>query len=85
MQVHVGDWLILNDRSQDQPGRRAVILAVRDEGHPPFTVRWLDDGREALVFPGVDSQVVSREQQAARYRGHAELLDDGRAVGRKQR
>lgn len=73
MTVRVGDWLILKGRDLDQPERRGVILAVRGEGYPPFTVRWLDDGREALVFPGVDSQVMSVEEQADRYREHAAI------------
>lgn len=73
MTVRVGDWLILKSRDPGQPERRGVILAVRGEGHPPFTVRWVDDGREALVFPGADSQVISVEEQADRYREHASI------------
>ena len=35
-----------------------VITEVNDTDHtPPYTVRWLDNGHEALVFPGPDAHV----------------------------
>jgi hypothetical protein len=38
--------------------RRGVIVDVRnDDGSPPYRVKWLDDGHEALVFPGVDARI----------------------------
>nr|SBO96077.1 hypothetical protein BN4615_P5593 [Nonomuraea gerenzanensis] len=29
------------------------------DGSPPYLVRWLDTGRESLVFPGRDARVVA--------------------------
>ncbi|RBQ12196.1 hypothetical protein DP939_44190 [Spongiactinospora rosea] len=35
-----------------------VIVEVRNaDGSPPYTVRWLDQGHLALVFPGPDARV----------------------------
>ena len=40
------------------PGRVGVITELRhDYGTPPDIVRWLDNGREALAFPGPDACV----------------------------
>jgi hypothetical protein len=56
--------------------RRAKILEVGSpDGTPPFKVRWLDTDREALVFPGVDSYVMTREQIAAFDARMAERVD----------
>ena len=59
-----GDWLIVQSSRDSHPTRRAAILAVASDGSPPFTVRWLDTGREAIVFPGPDAQVVTAVRQA---------------------
>jgi hypothetical protein len=41
-----------------EPDRDAEILDVRGEnGGPPYVVRWSDDGREGLFFPGPDASV----------------------------
>ena len=52
-----GDWLIVKTRGEHE--RRGVILAVRADGSPPYTVRWTDDGHESVVFPGPDAIVMS--------------------------
>jgi hypothetical protein len=52
-----GDWLIVRTRGEHE--RRGVILHVRADGSPPYTVRWTDDGHETVVFPGPDAVVVS--------------------------
>lgn len=64
MHADVGDWLVVKSRSEDRHARRAAILAVHAGGAPPYTVRWLDDGRETLVFPGPDAEVISAAGQA---------------------
>ncbi len=66
MRANVGDWLLVKDRTEGRPERCAAILAVRAEGRSPFTVRWIDDGREAVVFPGTDAYVVAARQHASR-------------------
>ena len=58
MKANVGDRLILEGTHVGDQRRVGVIIAVRtDDGTPPYTVRWLDNGHEALVFPGSDARV----------------------------
>jgi hypothetical protein len=41
-----------------EPRRVGVIVAARHaDGGPPYRVRWLDDGRTTLTFPGPESRV----------------------------
>jgi hypothetical protein len=55
---HVGDRLVLEGNRVGEPRRIGVIMEVRhDDGTPPYLVRWLDSGHEALVFPGPDARV----------------------------
>lgn len=52
MKAHVGDRLVLKGTHVDDPGRVGVVIELRhDDGTPPYVVRWLDTGHEALVFP----------------------------------
>ena len=74
MHANVGDWLIVKTRGGGHE-RRAAVLAVHDGGAPPYTVRWMDDGREAIVFPGDDAQVVSAEAQAEADRRLSEQIE----------
>jgi hypothetical protein len=64
MHANPGDWLLVKSSRESRPPRRAAILAVASDGGPPFTVRWQDSGREALVFPGPDAEVLTAAQQA---------------------
>jgi uncharacterized protein DUF1918 len=58
MKAIVGDRLVLEGTHVGDRRRVGVITAVRHEdGSPPYDVRWLDDGHEALVFPGPDSRI----------------------------
>ncbi|MBX6355214.1 MAG: DUF1918 domain-containing protein [Micromonosporaceae bacterium] len=58
MKAHVGDRLVLEGTRVGDPRRVGVITAVRGhDGAPPYLVRWLDNGREALVFPGPSARV----------------------------
>jgi len=64
MYAKVGDWLLVKSRSDTTRSRQGEIIAVTSpQGSPPYRVRWLDDGRETLVFPGPDSVVVSAAEQ----------------------
>lgn len=85
MQAKVGDWLVVKSSSESRHARRAAILAVSADGGPPYTVRWLDTGREALVFPGPDCVLISAADQAELDRQQAErsarLQDELRAGG----
>ena len=65
MHAQAGDWLVVEGRTDTRHARRAQILAVDSPGGgPPYHVRWLDDGRESLVFPGPDAHVVTAAEQA---------------------
>ena len=58
MQARSGDWLVVHSHSDGGHIRKAEIIATHG-GEPPYTVRWLDEDRESIVFPGPDAQVVS--------------------------
>ncbi len=46
------------------PSSGGLITEVHSaDGTPPFVVRWLDTGREAMVFPGPDAIVVTAAEQ----------------------
>lgn len=63
MQAHVGDRLIVEGARQGDRRRVGVITELRHAGgEPPYLVRWLDDGHEALVFPGPDARVEPTHQ-----------------------
>lgn len=58
MKAHVGDRLVLEGTHVGDHRRIGVITELRhDDGTPPYVVRWLDDGHEALVFPGPDARI----------------------------
>jgi hypothetical protein len=58
MQANVGDQLIVEGARVGNRRRIGLITEVNHADHtPPYTVRWLDDGHEALVFPGPDARV----------------------------
>ncbi|MGR6919340.1 DUF1918 domain-containing protein [[Actinomadura] parvosata] len=39
--------------------REGFVVGVEHaDGSPPYQVRWLDNGRESLVYPGPDARVV---------------------------
>jgi hypothetical protein len=53
-----GDHLIIVGHRVGEPEREAEILEVRgSEGSPPYKVRWLDDDKVGLVFPGSDAKI----------------------------
>ncbi|GFM17198.1 MULTISPECIES: DUF1918 domain-containing protein [Mycobacteriaceae] len=64
MRAEVGDWLVLKGPTVDRSEQRGLITEVHSaDGTPPFVVRWLDTGREAMVFPGPDAIVVTAAEQ----------------------
>jgi len=53
-----GDRLVVRGHRQGEPERDAEILEVLGEnGAPPYTVRWSDDGHVSRVYPGSDAFV----------------------------
>jgi len=58
MRAVVGDRIVVRGHHIGEHDRNALILAVEGEdGGPPYLVRWDDNGRESLFFPGPDSVV----------------------------
>lgn len=58
MKAQVGDRLVLEGTHVGDHRRIGVVMGVEHtDGTPPYVVRWLDDGRESLVFPGPDARV----------------------------
>jgi uncharacterized protein DUF1918 len=58
MFAQVGDRLILEGVHVGDVRRVGVITGVRHaDGTPPYQVRWLDSGHEALVFPGPEARI----------------------------
>ena len=67
MHAEVGNWLIVRGRTLDAPLREGVVVEVPHAGgSPPYRVRWLDDDRVCLVFPGSDATVQAQALHAAR-------------------
>jgi hypothetical protein len=58
MKARAGDRLILEGIHVGDPRRVGIVLGVpHADGSPPYNVRWLDNGHEALVFPGSEARV----------------------------
>lgn len=75
MYAKIGDWLVVQSHSDDQHVQRAQIIEVHGaDGTPPYLIRWLDDDREVLTFPGPDAQVLTPEQVAEQDRIQVERV-----------
>jgi|SRR6478609_3323885 hypothetical protein len=74
MQAHSGDWLVVRSHTDGGHVRKGAILATHADGAPPYSVRWLDEDRESVVFPGPDAQVIPADDQVERDRAHAKLI-----------
>lgn len=57
MRAAVGDRMVVASARLDGPVRDGEILKTGPDGEAPYLVRWSDDGRETLFFPGVDAHV----------------------------
>ncbi|GLX02353.1 DUF1918 domain-containing protein [Microtetraspora sp. NBRC 16547] len=61
MKAAVGDRLVLESTRGDRPNHVGIIVALRHpDGSPPYVVRWLDEEREVLVFPGPHARIEHR-------------------------
>jgi len=75
MRAQPGDWLVVESRADNKHAREAEVLEVHGaNGAPPYLVRWLDDGREVLVFPGPEARFMTAEQVADRDRVRGERI-----------
>ena len=74
MQAQSGDWLIVHSHTDGGHIRKAEILGTHPGGQPPYTVRWLDEDKESIVFPGPDAQVVAAAELEQAERGQSERI-----------
>jgi Domain of unknown function (DUF1876)/Domain of unknown function (DUF1918) len=61
MEAAVGDRIVVAAAALGGPLRDGEIIEVGSHGGPPYLVRWSDDGRETLFFPGPDAHVSHHE------------------------
>lgn len=58
MEAQVGDWLVVRGRRVGDGHREGQVVEVpHADGSPPYRVRWLDQERSSLVFPGPECTV----------------------------
>jgi hypothetical protein len=58
MNAQRGDRIILERSHLGEPQRVGIVIAVaHPDGEPPYEVRWLDDGRTSLIFPGAEARI----------------------------
>jgi hypothetical protein len=74
MKAHPGDWIIMHSHTDGGPVRKAEVIATGADGAPPYTVRWIEDDRESVVFPGPDAQILTAQEQAAHDRAETEKI-----------
>ena len=79
MKGRVGDRLVLKGTHVGDHTRVGVITELRrEDGTPPYVVRWLDTGHEALVFPGTDAHVETLRSDRADDSSMIPGMDDWR-------
>ena len=61
MEAAVGDRIVVAAANLGGHLRDGEIIKVGSHGAPPYLVRWSDDGRETLFFPGPDAHVSHHE------------------------
>ena len=58
MNARIGDRIIVEGTRLGDRRRIGVIVAIaHPDGAPPYRVKWLDDGRTTLIFPGPESRI----------------------------
>ncbi len=58
MKARIGERLLFHGKKVGSADHTAEVLQVRGgDGDPPYLVRF-GDGRERLIFPGTDCQVL---------------------------
>lgn len=65
MEAAVGDFLVIPPGHVDGPRRIGLIQEVHGaDGAPPYVVKWEEDGRTTIVFPGPDARIERRDHDA---------------------
>ncbi|ARP73863.1 DUF1918 domain-containing protein [Streptomyces pluripotens] len=58
MHAHVGDEIVVRGTTAGVVSRDGEIIGLHhSDGSPPYDVRWAEDGRVTLYFPGPDAYV----------------------------
>ncbi|WP_369221163.1 DUF1918 domain-containing protein [Streptomyces sp. R39] len=58
MHARVGDEIVVRGTADGVVARDGEVVGVHHpDGSPPYDVRWADDGRVTLYFPGSDAFV----------------------------
>ena len=58
MNAQVGDRIIVEGTHLGDRRRIGIITEItHSDGAPPYRVKWLDDGRTTLIFPGPESRI----------------------------
>jgi hypothetical protein len=65
MEAAVGDRIVVAAAMISGPLRDGEIIQVGKQGEPPYLVRWSDDGRETLFFPGPDAHISHHHESVA--------------------
>ena len=83
MKANVGDWLVIKNSTNEHRDQRGIITEIHSaDGAPPYMVRWVETGRQALVFPGPDGVVVTAaEQRAADEQARSRLMELQASLG----
>jgi Domain of unknown function (DUF1918) len=55
-EARIGDWILEPSRSYNQRG--LIVGVYSSRGTPPYLVHWQDDGRDSMIEPGPDTQLV---------------------------
>ena len=77
MDAAVGDRIVVAAANLGGPMRDGEIIKVGSHGAPPYLVRWSDDGRETLFFPGPDAHVSHHEVPEPESPGAAQTAGSG--------
>jgi Domain of unknown function (DUF1918) len=67
MKAKVGDQLVIDGTNLGESRRVGVVTGVaHPDGSPPYTVRWLNDDHESVVFPGPTARVEAAKSRRTR-------------------
>lgn len=71
MHAEIGDWIVVEALHLDGPRRRGQIVGLEHpDGTPPYVVRWTEDDRETVFFPGPEAHLAPADGRR--------FADDGR-------
>ncbi|MFL4903788.1 DUF1918 domain-containing protein [Streptomyces sp. MMS24-I2-30] len=58
MHARIGDEIVVRGTTAGVVAREGEVVGLHHpDGSPPYDVRWTDDGRVTLYFPGPDAHI----------------------------